>query len=214
MKILIPLSLLIAGIAIGYVVGINSDKIEKEKEFAIESTPSVQEVIHDTIIETKIIEIETEKLVSPPIDSLVIDSLIQNMLVVDTLVEVVREIINDSIGDEELNILSDVRLKLMKLPIKHLNVKVIESDSLLKSAIDITDIENKNINIEFWESPINFSGYKLSKSKLIIYGLSPQFDYQLFKSHKTYYLKFHSIIYELIETEEFKKFIQTSNSIE
>jgi len=84
---------------------------------------------------------------------------------------------------------------------------------LLKSAIDVNDIDKKYINVEFWESPINFSGYKLSKSKLIIYGLSPQLDYQIYKRNESYYLIFHSITYELFETEEFRQFVQTFNPI-
>jgi len=35
------------------------------------------------------------------------------------------------------------------------------------------------ILIEFWESPFNFTGYKLSKSKLIVYGLDPNTNYFL-----------------------------------
>jgi hypothetical protein len=49
---------------------------------------------------------------------------------------------------------------------------------------------------------------------LIIYGLSPQLEYQLFKKSKFYYLKVHSITYELFETEDFKQFTQISNPIE
>ena len=213
MKILIPLSLLVLGIAIGYAVGINLGEIEKENQLVTDSIPSVQSVIHDTIVETKIVKIETEELVIPEIDSLTLDTLNQILLELDSLIEEPIGIEEDSIVDENLNILSDVRLKLIKLPLKHLTEKIIDSDSLLKSAIDINDIDNKYINVEFWESPVNFSGYKLSKSKLIIYGLSPQLEYQLFKKGKSYYLMVHSITYELFETAYFKQFTQISNPI-
>jgi hypothetical protein len=33
---------------------------------------------------------------------------------------------------------------------------------------------NKTILVEFWESPLDFMGYKLSKTKLILYGFLPQ----------------------------------------
>jgi hypothetical protein len=33
---------------------------------------------------------------------------------------------------------------------------------------------SKTILVEFWESPIDFMGYKLSKTKLILYGFIPQ----------------------------------------
>lgn len=33
---------------------------------------------------------------------------------------------------------------------------------------------NKTLQVEFWESPIDFMGYKLSKTKLVLYGFLPQ----------------------------------------
>ncbi len=214
MKILIPLSLLIVGLAVGYAVGINSIKIETSELAIADLIPVNVQVVHDTIIKTEIVEIETEKLIIPKVDSIRLDTLSLSELEIDTLEEKLIQDGLDSIPDENLNILSDVRLKVIKLPINHLTSKIVSSDSLLKSLIDVKDINKEYMNVEFWESPISFSGYKLSKSKLIVYGLSPQFDYQLFKKSKAYYLKFHSIIYELYETEDFKKFIQTSNFIE
>lgn len=213
MKILIPLSLLVLGVAIGYILGSNSNGIEKNNQFDTDSIATIQEVIHDTIIETKIIKIETEKVLSPKKDSLVLDTLNQSVLGVDTLMEESIELVSDSISDEKINILSDVRLKVIQLPLSHLTDKTIDSDSLLKSAIEISVVENKYMNVEFWESPINFSGYKLSKSKLIVYGLSPQLDYEIFKKNELYYLVVHSITYELVETENFKQFTQISSQI-
>ena len=212
MKILIPLGLLIVGLAVGYAVGINSGKIETNKHVITDLIPVNVQIIHDTIIKTEIVEIE--RFVTSKVDSIRLDTLPLNELEIDTLKEKLIQNGLDSIPEENLSILSDVRLKVIKLPINHLTSNRISSDSLLKSLIDVKDINKEYMNVEFWESPINFSGYKLSKSKLIIYGLSPQLDYQLFKKSKVYYLKFHSISYELYETEDFKKFIQTSNLIE
>ena len=209
MKILIPFSLLLVGLAIGYAVGINAHEIVKEKHFITDSIPSIPKIVHDTIIKTRIVEVEKQIASKKLDDSLIIDSLDKE--IVDTLQ---RSINQDSIPEEDLSILTDIRLKIIKLPIQHLSRNSNDSDSLLKLAIDIQKIDKKYINVEFWESPINFLGYKLSKSKLIIYGLSPQFEYQLFKKSKVYYLRYHSITYELFETEDFKKFVVTSNLIE
>lgn len=207
MKILIPLSLLIVGLAIGYIIGSNGGRKVIIKEVITKAKPIAYHVIHDTIIKTKLIEIEVPVKVQR--NSEEIDTLDENNIELDTLIKSIVEKDNDTISDENLSILSDKRLKFYKLPIKHIEASVDNTDSLLKTAIHIIEVEKKYINIEFWESPINFSGYKLSKSKLVIYGLSPQLNYQLFKNKNVYYLKFHSIIYELYETEEFKKFVQT-----
>jgi len=212
MKILIPFSLLLFGLAVGYAIGINTEKFEVRNEHSTDSISTNFKIIHDTIIKIEIVKVEREKYVRPQIDSLKLDSLTQYSIVLDTLKEKVIEEEQDSLSGESLNILSDTRLKIIKLPINHLTSKGI--DSLLKSAIEIKDIDKQFINVEFWESPINFSGYKLSKSKLVIYGLSPQLGYELLKKDKVYYLKFHSITYELYETEDFKQFVQTLNLIE
>ena len=208
MKILIPISLLILGLAVGYVMGSSQENQVVKKEVVTESESIIYKIFRDTIIKTKVIEVAVPvKIIN---DTLLTDTLSLDSIVVDTLTEVLFENEKDSIVEERITILSDTRLKIYKLPLKHIETNVNTSDSLLKTAIDIIEVDKKFMNVEFWESPINFSGYKLSKSKLVLYGLSPQLNYQLFKKNKVYYLKFHSITYELYETVDFKKFIQTS----
>jgi len=212
MKILLPLCLLGVGLTIGYAIGVNSGKVSKDEHFITDSIPSVSTIVYDTIIKTRIVEVEKRTVLKSETDTLAVDSLDQKIVVADTLKVNVQEV-KDSVTDENLSIVADVRLKLINLPVIHLLSNVDDSDSLLNSAIDVNDIDKKYINVEFWESPINFSGYKLSKSKLIIYGLSPQLDYQIYKRNESYYLIFHSITYELFETEEFRQFVQTFNPI-
>jgi len=213
MKILIPLCLLGVGLAIGYAVGVNSGKVSKGEHFITDSIPSVSTIVYDTIIKTRIVEVEKKTVLKSETDTLAVDSLDQKKVIVTDTLKINVQEVKDSVTDENLSIVADVRLKLINLPVIHVLSNVDDSDSLLKSAIDINDIDNKYINVEFWESPINFSGYKLSKSKLIIYGLSPQLDYQIYKRNESYYLIFHSITYELFETEEFSQFVQTFNPI-
>lgn len=213
MKILIPFSLLVIGLAIGYAVGINTTEIVKETYTLSDSISVKPKIIHDTIVKTKIVEVEKQVMVKAEVDTLIEDSLDLDSVFVDTIDRHVTESFKDTVKEENLNILSDNRLKIIKMSVKHLDGDVNESDSLLKSTIDISAIDNKFINVEFWESPIGFSGYKLSKSKLIVYGLSPQLEYQIYKRKRIYFLSFHSITYEMFETEEFKQFVQTSNPL-
>lgn len=41
---------------------------------------------------------------------------------------------------------------------------------------------NKSLLVEFWESPIDFLGYKLNKNTLVLYGVSPQESIELIDS--------------------------------
>ena len=209
--------MLIIGIAVGYAVGINAEKNEFILPLNTDSIPLKLKVIHDTIIKTEIIEntspINNDNLIRIKQDSVFVDSLRIDTVRVDTLIEKLIEKPNDSIVNEEVLILTDKRLKLVNILIKHISSNSLVKDSLLKLSIDIVEVNNRYMAVEFWESPINFKGYKLSKSKLIIYGLSPQLEYQIIKNKNRYYLKFHSIVYELNETESFKSFVQIENNI-
>ena len=206
MKLLIPVSLLILGLAIGYTVGVNVDENKKNSLIITDSIPIKYKVIHDTIIKEQIIEIKSKfkKIINA--DSLVVDTLKIDTMFLDTLKEKLIEKPKDSIQQDNLSIVSDKRLKVIDLPISYVNENSNLADSLLQSSIDIKIVNKTLINVEFWESPIGFKGYKLSKSKLILYGLSPQLDYTILKQNDIYYLKFHSITYELKETEKFINF--------
>ena len=83
---------------------------------------------------------------------------------------------------------------------------------MIKGSLDINEINNETLVVEFWESPINYSGYKLSKYQLIVYGLSPQFEYKVYKKGSLYYLNFQSIYYEMIETTQFLPYLLIDES--
>jgi hypothetical protein len=57
------------------------------------------------------------------------------------------------------------------------------NDSLMNSLIDVKTGGNGKLTIEFWESPVNFKGYRLGKDKMIVFGIVPD-DVKLIK-HKT-----------------------------
>ena len=66
-----------------------------------------------------------------------------------------------------------------------------ELDSLLVD--NITTNSGEGILVEFWKSPVNFIGYKLSKRRLILYGImefnSVNLEYQIDKSLILHYKK-------------------------
>lgn len=202
MKYGIYVGLLVVGVAIGYLFGVNSvsEKVLDESD----TTSSIAtQLIYDTVVTKKIIEVPVtiESNIDTLTDTILVDSLLTE-LVLDSLEETFLEKPSDTVTDDGVKINTDKKIASTKVNIIYLEKSVLE-DSLIKTALNITEVKSGKIIIEFWESPINYSGYKLSKSKLIVYGLSPQFEYKLYKRETLYYLNFQSIYYELIETNQF-----------
>jgi len=64
---------------------------------------------------------------------------------------------------------------------------------------------NRNMLVEFWESPIDFLGYKLSKNKLIFYGIPPQEQFELiYKDTESISLIINEKTITLKKTEKYK----------
>ena len=83
-------------------------------------------------------------------------------------------------------------------------------DSLLIGGKQGKDDKNK-FSVEFWESPLNYKGYKKSKNFLVLYGIK-QVDLLVLKMIKNdLYLCYSNNYYFLENTSEFKKLIPISN---
>ena len=217
MKYIIPAVLLILGLTVGYILGKNSNQ---SKDIAIQtvnhpSSPKI-EIVHDTIVKQEILEVKTsEKLDTMIIDTSAIDSTLNQPL--DTAKEVYitknDTLKQDTIINDDISINSDKKLSSLVLNIIYLDEqKTSKSDSLINEMINAQPTKNKTIILEFWESPLNYSGYKMSKTKIIAFGLNPQFDYKLYVKNKQYFLNFEHIYYQLQETTTYLKYISVDKS--
>jgi hypothetical protein len=62
------------------------------------------------------------------------------------------------------------------------------------------------LNIEFWSSPLNYKGYKMSKYKLVLYGIASAEGLKLFKLDDDIYMKSASFVYHLDAFSDFKAY--------
>jgi len=86
--------------------------------------------------------------------------------------------------------------------------KLSAKDSLLQRVSGIND-DNTTfpiLNVEFWQSPLNYKGYKLSKYKLIVYGLSATDAIKVYKLDDVVYLKNSNTTYKLDYSSDFKPY--------
>jgi len=82
------------------------------------------------------------------------------------------------------------------------------SDSLLEKVSGIKDKKKtaSSIKIEFWQSPINYKGYKMTKNKIVLFGINPDENIKLFHLDDDTFIKHNQNYYRLYFTDDFKQF--------
>ncbi|MFI5164396.1 MAG: hypothetical protein ACHQHP_04020 [Bacteroidia bacterium] len=83
------------------------------------------------------------------------------------------------------------------------------ADSLLEKVSGIKD-GKKNIlaafKVEFWQSPLNYKGYKMTKNKIVLFGIHPEENLRLFHLEDDIFMKHNQNYYKLYFTDDFKQF--------
>jgi hypothetical protein len=206
MKYLIITGIFALGISLGYVVG--------TQQTPEESTPVVMN--QEDTGQAEIMEQDSEHDREKPAAESTLDSMEATL---DTTIDysaedsimLVEYSMIDSMNDEDLSISREKLIRGVRLPIIYLAQTELK-DSAIKESLGIEEVQAKTMFVEFWESPLNFEGYKLSKKKLIVYGMSPQLDYKLYKRENDYYFAFQNVYYKMKETQDFLPFSEVSKS--
>lgn len=103
-----------------------------------------------------------------------------------------------------------------KLPIISL-VKVQKQTKADSSISNLADIKSNKpaefLNVEFWDSPINYKGYKYSNNTLVVYGL----DYfpnqsKVYKTEKGLVFKYLNELYPISETLKYTRYSVLADS--
>jgi hypothetical protein len=108
---------------------------------------------------------------------------------------------------ETYRVLKEELQSVKNIYVKVLNpaAKTTSKDSLVASLAGITLPDDKEFfMIEFWKTPLNSKGYKMTRSRLLIYGYNEGKDLQLVKDDERYYLRNNNVIYNLTYSAEFK----------
>lgn len=202
MKYLVGILLVIVGLTIGYIAGTGNYPWSGDEEQT--ELDSIVEPIHDTIIKTEKIRVPVADTTTDTL-SVLSDSLL-------ALIDSLELLIPVDSADEDINIRKE------KLISKHwLTVNVIkeleEPDSLISEMMGFSDKMPSKILVEFWESPLSFTGYKLSRSKLVMYGMPAHKQYKLYRNQNKYFLYAETIYYSLTETADFLPYLQVSKDV-
>ncbi len=82
-------------------------------------------------------------------------------------------------------------------------------DSLLSVVSGIRDDKKNAIaafTVEFWQSPINYKGYKMGKSKIVLFGIAQGDEIRLYRIGEDIYLRHLNNVYRLDYSNDFRQF--------
>lgn len=119
---------------------------------------------------------------------------------------------NSEISNENIQVKKDrlIAAKTFEITaIGNLDLKT-PTDSILEKTsgvqIDKNTSKKVMVNVELWESPINYKGYKMNKSKTVLFGF-PDMDFlKLYIIDGEYYAKYEANVYRLQNTNDFKSY--------
>ena len=113
--------------------------------------------------------------------------------------------------DEEINVRKDEMIAMRTISVMNINEDTDKSttDSLLQTVSGIRD-DSKNalvsFKVEFWQSPVNYRGYKMGKNKIVLFGMKEDDDVQLYKIKDEIYLRQNENFYRMDYINEFRAF--------
>lgn len=91
--------------------------------------------------------------------------------------------------------------------------KINPSDSLLEKVSGIKNNKTSlSLKVEFWQSPINYKGYKMTKNKVVLFGINPDENIKLFHLDDAIFMKHNQNCYILYFTDDFKQFEKVNDS--
>lgn len=200
MKYLIITGVFVLGLSLGYIIGIqkNQSAGNDNQNLLGLLDSSTESTEHGRENKDHSVEHENQNSEKKDTAGSLTDSLITDLLLADSL-------------SSEEHISTEKMIRSIQFPIVYLEEEE-TGDTTMAELLGIENVQSTSMFVEFWESPLNFEGYKLSKKKLIVYGLSPQFDYKLYKEGNDYYFSYQNVYYKMKETQDFLPFTEVARS--
>jgi hypothetical protein len=77
---------------------------------------------------------------------------------------------------------------------------------------ELTQITTASLKVEYWTSPVNFTGYKLKNKTLILYGVDPNEQVSFKQFENQLFMKRNGSWFSLFPNSTGNKFLRTSDS--
>jgi len=76
---------------------------------------------------------------------------------------------------------------------------------------DVRKVQGSELKIEYWQSVVNFKGYKLSERRLLLFNITPEEKINLKSIDKSIYLKRGGSYFKLVATNKFEQYELETN---
>jgi hypothetical protein len=182
------------GVTIGLLIGVVffifkiDDYIKKISKPSIESIKITEQSMdglldqNEDTISIKKLRLSAKK--SPPINYSEVDQLL-----------------ND---EEDLNIAKEELLSVKNIKVIDLDATK-KQDTLVGQLAGVTTTNFPNLFfVEFWKTPLNSKGYRMTRNRVILYGLSDFSSITIYKVDDNFYLKNDEFVYKISAGTEFK----------
>ena len=106
--------------------------------------------------------------------------------------------------EEDINIAQEELLSVKNIKVIDLD-EASKRDTLTGQLAGVTSSEFPNLFfVEFWKTPLNSKGYRMTRNRVILYGLSDFSSITIYKVDDNFYLKNDDVVYKISSGTEFK----------
>lgn len=113
--------------------------------------------------------------------------------------------------EEEIIVRKDELIASKNIDIINIADTKQERDTIMQQVSGVKEDYKSPNKIEFWKSPINYKGYKMTRNKIVLYGINATDPFSVFKIDDAFYLKHLTNVYKLEYTNDFKQFEKVSD---
>lgn len=188
------------GVSIGLIIGIGffifklDDYFNKIKSAATNQIKIIEQPVKQEEEKSEAEEKERFKIntkVSPYTNYKEVDSLIKE--------------------DKSINLAKEELISVKSIKLIDLDVAV--KDSLVATVAGVNASSNSNLFfVEFWKTPLNSKGYRMTKNRIMLYGFSDFSSFNLYKVDDNFYLKSEEQVYKVDINPDFMPMERVSNS--
>lgn len=112
--------------------------------------------------------------------------------------------IDSLLKEEAINVAQEELLSVKNIKVIDLDTNT-KRDTLTGQLAGVTSADYPNLFfVEFWKTPLNSKGYRMTRNRVILYGLSDFSSITIYKVDDNYYLKNDDVVYKISSGTEFK----------
>ncbi len=112
--------------------------------------------------------------------------------------------VDELLKEEAIKVAQEELLSVKNIKVINLDVRS-KKDTLTGQLAGVTSSDYPNMFfVEFWKTPLNSKGYRMTRNRVILYGLSDFSSITIYKVDDNYYLKNDDLVYKISAGTEFK----------